>query len=92
MDLYGVDLFGDVVKPNAESVINQRFILPPFTILNAQSGEWQERKRAWIALGIKSEVGRGENLMESSESTIWYHNRKNTRTHLIQRIGSKRMI
>jgi len=76
MDLYGVDLFGDVVKPNAESVINQRFILPPFTILNAQSGEWQERKRAWLALGIKSEVGRGENLMESSESTIWNHNRK----------------
>lgn len=75
MNLYGVDLFGDVIKPTAESVINQRFVLPPFTILNAGSHDWQERKRAWLALGIKSEEGRGTNLLEMSDSTIWYDNR-----------------
>jgi hypothetical protein len=37
-----------------------RFGVPPFSVLNAREGWWQNRKRAWIALGIKSELGRGE--------------------------------
>ena len=36
-----------------------RFLVPPFSVLNAREGWWQDRKRAWIALGIKSELGRG---------------------------------
>lgn len=35
------------------------FGLPPFSVLNARSGEWQARKREWLSLGIKSELGRG---------------------------------
>lgn len=38
------------------------FRIPPFTVLNAREGWWQSRKRAWIALGIQSELGRGEAL------------------------------
>lgn len=56
--LFGTDLFGDPIKPAPSGPIAERFILPPFTILDARSGEWQERKRAWIASGIRSEVGR----------------------------------
>lgn len=40
------------------STLADRFMLPPFTVLNAREGWWQNRKRAWLALGIKSEVGR----------------------------------
>lgn len=36
-----------------------KFGLPPFSVLDARDGWWQERKRAWLALGIKSEQGRG---------------------------------
>lgn len=36
-----------------------RFGVPPFSVLNAREGWWQERKRAWIDLGIRSELGRG---------------------------------
>lgn len=39
----------------------ERFLIPPFSVLNAREGWWQDRKRAWLALGIKSELGRGEN-------------------------------
>ena len=39
--------------------LSDRFMIPPFSVLNAREGWWQDRKRAWIALGIKSEVGRG---------------------------------
>ncbi len=38
-----------------------RFIFPPFTVLRATDGEWLRRKRQWLALGIQSEIGRGEN-------------------------------
>lgn len=37
------------------------FLLPPFTVLNAREGAWQDRKRAWIKLGIRGELGRGDN-------------------------------
>jgi hypothetical protein len=30
----------------------------PFSVLNAREGWWQQRKRAWISLGIRSELGR----------------------------------
>jgi hypothetical protein len=36
----------------------KRFLIPPFSVFNAREGWWQDRKRAWLALGIKSEEGR----------------------------------
>lgn len=46
--------------PGATANLSDRFMLPPFSVLNAREGWWQDRKRAWIALGIQSELGRGE--------------------------------
>ena len=37
-----------------------RFGVPPFSVMSAREGWWQDRKRAWLALGIQSELGRGE--------------------------------
>lgn len=51
-----VDLFGCVVEQNAS--LRERFGENPFTILDCKTGIWQSRKRKWINLGIKSEVGR----------------------------------
>lgn len=44
-----------------------RFLLPPFSALNAREGWWQDRKRAWLALGIRSEEGRGDNALGFSD-------------------------
>lgn len=44
----------------ARATLAERFMIPPFSVLNAREGWWQDRKRAWIALGIQSELGRGE--------------------------------
>ncbi len=46
--------------------LSDRFGVPPFSVLNARDGWWQDRKRAWLALGIRSELGRGENLASMS--------------------------
>lgn len=37
-----------------------RYAIPPFSVLDARQGYWQARKSLWIALGIRSELGRGE--------------------------------
>lgn len=56
--LHGVDLFGETVKPKASGVVAERFTFPPFTILDARQGEWQERKRKWLSIGLEGEIGR----------------------------------
>lgn len=38
----------------------EKFMVAPFSVLNAREGWWQDRKRAWLDLGIMSEMGRGE--------------------------------
>ena len=58
-ELFGNDLFGESPKPSDDGKLRERFMIPPFTILNAREGWWQKRKRAWINLGIQSEIGRG---------------------------------
>ncbi len=37
----------------------ERFGVPPFSVLDARQGYWQDRKRAWLGIGIQSELGRG---------------------------------
>lgn len=55
-------------EEEARRTLAERFGLPPFSVLNAREGWWQDRKRAWLALGIESELGRGENLLKFSET------------------------
>lgn len=60
-------IFPDPVQPGADNAaqagrLSERFGIPPFSVLNAREGWWQDRKRAWMALGIQSELGRGDVL------------------------------
>ena len=51
-----IDLFGnEIVK---DELLRDKFIEPPFSILDTKSGNWQKRKRLWMQKGIKSEIGR----------------------------------
>jgi DNA modification methylase len=43
--------------------LSEKFGIPPFSVLNTREGWWQDRRRAWVALGIESELGRGDNLI-----------------------------
>jgi len=56
--LYGLDLFGDSAAPKASGPVAERFLFSPFTVLDAKSGDWLERKRAWLSIGLQSELGR----------------------------------
>jgi DNA modification methylase len=46
--------------PSTAGNLAERFGVPPFSVLNAREGWWQDRKAAWLRLGIQSELGRGD--------------------------------
>lgn len=76
MDLLGFDdidalLRGQDEDPESTGVAGSlaaSFGVPPFSVLNAREGWWQARKAAWLSLGIRSELGRGESANDRSES------------------------
>jgi len=55
-------------KAAARATLSERFGVPPFSVLDARQGYWQDRKRAWLALGIQSELGRGGGTWRESET------------------------
>ena len=50
------DLFGNEIVH--DPILRDKFIEPPFSVLDTKSGSWQNRKRLWKTLGMQSEVGR----------------------------------
>lgn len=82
LSLFGSDLFGDEVRPEVGGAMHARFVMPPFSVLDARSGAWQDRKRAWLSYGIRSELGRGAELLFTSEETQdrdYYRRKEGTR-------------
>lgn len=76
------DLFGQpIIK---DEILRDKFIEPPFSILDTKSGNWQKRKKAWISKGIQSEVGRdakaimgGTDIYRNISKKDGYDNRDN---------------
>ncbi len=63
----------DNIKPEESiGVLRKRFIEPPFSIIDARSGIWSERKNKWLELGIKSEEGRNIKLLTTQGSGKGY--------------------
>lgn len=56
MEQQRLDLFGNVIEEKGD--LKKEFGANPFSILDTKDGMWQARKRMWINMGIKSEVGR----------------------------------
>ena len=51
-----VNLFGEVIS--SDPILRDKFIEPPFSVLDTKSGSWQKRKKIWISKGLESDVGR----------------------------------
>jgi DNA modification methylase len=79
--LNGVDLFGEPIRRAVSGPVAERFGFPPFSVLDARAGEWQERKRAWASVGIKGEVGRKDELTYTgaARSFDYYRVKEGTR-------------
>lgn len=56
LDLFGNEIIEDVL-------LRDKFLEPPFSVLDTKTATWQNRKKQWINKGIKSEIGRGNELV-----------------------------
>ena len=56
-----VNLFGEEEIDVTRSVLRQKFIEPPFSIIDTRQANWQERKRTWKQLGIRPEIVNNNN-------------------------------
>lgn len=65
-EINGLGLEEELPGKKPKGNLSDRFLIPPFSVLNAREGWWQDRKRAWLALGIKSEEGRGGGSMKGT--------------------------
>ena len=90
-----VDLFGNVVEENL--ILTEKYIEPPFSVLDGRSQRWQQRKQKWKQMGLKSEEGRdakayelAKKLKEAGFAIVDYSNSTATvsKTSIVKR-GTK---
>ena len=62
------DLFGNEIIQ--DELLRDKFIEPPFSILDTKSGNWQKRKKLWINKGIRSEVGRDSKVINMGTTNV----------------------
>jgi len=62
---------GDGLGEEIDNIsLNEQFLVPPFSVLDARQGYWQARKKAWLSLGIQSEIGRGGGLLITAKQCL----------------------
>jgi hypothetical protein len=62
-DLWGAAAVEVAAAEFTPGNLSTKFVEPPFSVLDSRGGRWQDRRRAWLSLGIKSEVGRGADVL-----------------------------
>jgi len=64
-NLFGHGFFAPI-KPKLSGELSEKFLCPPFSVLDSKSADWKRRKRAWIGtLDIDSSAGRKQGLLSS---------------------------
>ena len=56
------DNISDKYTDKTPGALKEKFIMPPFSVLDARQGDWQKRKKAWLKI-IDSGKGRKNNLL-----------------------------
>lgn len=64
------DLFGEEIIE--DPILRDKFIEPPFSVLDTKSGNWARRKKLWKTIGIKSEIGRDVTLIKDTFNSSKY--------------------
>jgi DNA modification methylase len=47
--------------------LTDKYVVPPLSVLDVKQSYWKNRRKEWLSLGIESELGRNENLLQLSE-------------------------
>lgn len=72
----GSDLFGNPIEKKQAGALAERFLVPPFSVLDARQGYWTKRKAEWVGMGITSEDGRGDVMWNGDVKDLDYLRRR----------------
>lgn len=64
------DLSGEDKTQQKANKLQDEFLVPPLSILDATKDYWQKRKKCWLALGLQSDKGRDDKMLKSMNSLI----------------------
>lgn len=62
-----IDLFGKEIKQKLS--LADKYLMCPTSVLNTRDPKWQDLKRKWFKLGIKSEIGRNSTTGNTKDMT-----------------------
>lgn len=68
-----IDIFGETEK--LDVLLREKYIEPPFSVLDTKGAYWKARKRQWYSIGMKSEVSR-EHVKTYNIPIGKYHNKE----------------
>lgn len=74
-DIFDIDMseFGFILEEDdlneleeKKGSLAERYLVPPFSVIYGNKPDWFARKRMWVDKGIRSEIGRGGDLLSMS--------------------------
>lgn len=65
LDLPNFEVEEEATAEEEHNDLKELFLMPPLSVLNQSSGEWQKRKRMWMSTGLKSDEGRDGKMMKN---------------------------
>lgn len=68
---------GEAIPPT----LKERFIMPPFSILDARKGDWQKRKKEWVKI-VRSGNGRDSGMIGAWDDLAKQHDMNLTGTSI----------
>lgn len=67
--LAGKSVRRSIDRDAARRTLRERFVVPPFTVLDSRQGYWLKRRRAWLDLGVKGALDTSKDpLLFASDS------------------------
>ncbi len=71
LDILGEQDSQEFTRPTT-GVLAGKFMIAPFSVLNAREAWWLNRKKSWVNLGIESELGRSDSLISDGGKKMAY--------------------
>lgn len=71
--LFGTGFFGHTKNVIKQGIMNERFTVPPFSVLDTTSANWRNRKQKWLDLGLKGELGRRVDTTSDKTGIAYRH-------------------
>lgn len=61
--------YGFQTEEEQKGSMKEKYLVPPFSVIYTNKPDWLARKRAWVGMGLHSEIGRGGTCLQYKEQS-----------------------